>query len=468
MVLSWSGCQEDMMKSKKMLMAAALVGAFALATVGLVSAQSARTKVIWFVGLGTGSSADQIPIEKAVVERFNKSQDKIELIMEVVDNASAKATLATRIAAGNLPDFVGPVGTDGYVSFRGQWADMAPFIEKYKPDLSGMDPSLLKVYASGIGGTVREGIPYAVFPSFIFYNQELFDEAGLPYPPTKFGERYQGKQWNWDTLRSVAMKLTIDDAGKDATEAGFNPKKIAQFGFVNQWTTDPRAIGTSWGAGSMNNNGRVNIPAQWITGWKWYQNGIWKDRFIPSRDEMDQEVFGKGNNFNSGKFAMAFSHLWYQCCIEGGANAKVKKWGVAVVPSHNGKYTAKLHADTFRILKGSKNQEAAFQAMWWLMQQVDLFKTYGAFPADNKLQDDFIAAVNKKYEANAKINWQTIKDSLKYPDLPNHEEWLPNYIKSRDVIAKLETQLLADPNFDLNKGIAALRTELQTSFNQAR
>jgi multiple sugar transport system substrate-binding protein len=449
---------------KKMVLAALAVLGLA-ASMGLAQ----RTKVVWFVGLGTGSSADQIPIEKAVVERYNKSQDKIELVMEVVDNAQAQATLATRLAAGNPPDFVGPVGTTGYAAFKGQWADMAPFIAKYKPDLSDMDPALLKVYASGIGGTTREGIPYAVFPSFIYYNKDLFDEAGIPYPPTKFGELYQGKPWDWNALRGIAMKLTLDDAGKDATEAGFNPKKVVQFGFVNQWNTDPRAMGTTFGAASIDDEkGNVAIPPNWIAAWKWNQDAIWKDRFMPSREEMDQEVFGKGNNFNSGKFAMGYTHLWYQCCLEGGANAKVKKWGVAVIPSYNGKYTAKLHADTFRILKASKNQDAAFQAMWWLQQQVDLFKTYGAFPAAAKLQDDYIAAVNKKYALNAQINWQTIKDSLKYADIPNHEEWMPNFIKSNDVIRKLETQLLADPNFDLTKGVAALKTELQTTFNQAR
>lgn len=447
----------------------ALVGMAALVLAGSAVAQ--RTKVVWFVGLGTGGNAAQIPIQKAAVERFNKSQDKIELVLEVVDNTggAGKAALATRIAAGNAPDFVGPVGTDGYVSFRGQWVDMAPFIAKYKPDLSGMDPALLKVYASGIGGTVREGIPYAVYPSFIFYNKDLFDEAGLPYPPTKFGEQYQGKPWDWNALRALAMKLTLDDAGKDATEAGFNAKKIVQFGFVNQWNTGLRAIGTTFGAASMDDDkGNVLIPENWITAWKWYQEGIWKNRFMPSREEMDQEVFGKGNNFNSGKFAMGYTHLWYQCCLDGGDKAKVKHWGVAVVPNYNGKYTAKLHADTFRILKASKNPEAAFQAMWWLMQQTDLLKTYGAFPADEKLQDDFIKDVNAKYALNAKINWQVVKDSLKYPDLPNHEEWLPNYIKSNDVIGKLETQLFADPNLDLTKAIAAMKAELQATFNQAR
>ena len=39
------------------------------------------------------------------------------------------------------------------------------------------------------GATV--GLPFAVYPSFIFYNQDLFTEAGLPLPPTKVGDMYE-------------------------------------------------------------------------------------------------------------------------------------------------------------------------------------------------------------------------------------------------------------------------------------
>jgi len=39
----------------------------------------------WFVGLGTGSRPDQQDAQKAVVEAFNASQDKIKLVLEVAN-----------------------------------------------------------------------------------------------------------------------------------------------------------------------------------------------------------------------------------------------------------------------------------------------------------------------------------------------------------------------------------------------
>jgi multiple sugar transport system substrate-binding protein len=50
------------------------------------------------------------------------------------------------------------------------------------------------------------GIPFGIFPSFMIYNFDLFDEAGLNYPPAQYGESYvwpdgTEAEWNMDTLR---------------------------------------------------------------------------------------------------------------------------------------------------------------------------------------------------------------------------------------------------------------------------
>jgi multiple sugar transport system substrate-binding protein len=445
----------------------ALVAAFGAAVATGILAQGGKTKVVWYVGLGTGTSAGQIPIEKAAVEKYNKSQDKIELVLEIVENqnGASQQQLATRIAAGNAPDLVGPVGTEGAGLFKGNWHDMDPQITKFKPDLSGMDDALLKFYKESQGG---EGLPYAVFPSFLYINKDLFDEAKLPYPPQKFGEKYQGKTWDWNALRTLAMKLTVDANGKSANQAGFDAKSIGQYGYVPQWTTGMQSIGTPFGAGILaDNNGNAQIPSQWLTAWKFYYKGIWKDHFMPSREVMDSDPFGKGNNFNSGKFAMGYTHLWYTCCLDPSATGKVKNLTVAVVPSYKGKYTAKLHADTFRITKQSKVKDEAFQAMWWLMQQPELLETYGAFPANEKFQAGFKAGIDKKYAPN-KFNWSTISDSLKYVDSPNHESVLPNYLKAKDLINKYEVRFYSIPDLNLEKEAADMKAELQRAYDEKK
>jgi multiple sugar transport system substrate-binding protein len=445
----------------------ALVAAFGAAVATGILAQGGKTKVVWYVGLGTGTSATQIPVQKAAVEKYNKSQDKIDLVLEIVENqnGASQQQLATRIAAGNPPDLVGPVGTEGAGLFKGQWHDMDPQIAKFKPDLSDIDDALVKFYKESQGG---EGLPYAVFPSFFYINKDLFDEAKLPYPPQKFGEKYQGRTWDWNALRTLAMKLTVDSNGKLAGKPGFDPKKIVQFGYVPQWGTSMQALGTPFGAGIMvDAKGNAQVPAQWIKAWKYIHNGIWKDHFMASADIINTPEFGQGNPFNSGKFAMGYTHLWYTCCLDAPATGKVKNWQVAVVPSYQGKYTAKLHADTFRIIKTSKVKDETFQAMWWLMQQPELLETYGAFPAAEKFQAGFKAGLDKKYAPN-KINWSTVSESLKYVDSPNHETVLPNYLKAKDLLAKYETKIFSIPDLNLEKEIADMKGELQRAYDEKK
>ena len=195
----------------------------------------------WFVGLGAGSNADVVPLEKAWVEKYNKSQTEACVLLNIVYNQGSNSYDALRalVAGGNAPEIVGPVGKAGRASFQGAWADVKSLADAASYDLTKYDPQLLD-FTSDEG--VLVGLPFALFPSFIFYDETLFDEAQLPYPPHKVGELYDGKPWDLATFQELAMKLTVDANGNDATSADFDPKNITQFGFFEQWT-DARGVG---------------------------------------------------------------------------------------------------------------------------------------------------------------------------------------------------------------------------------
>ncbi len=59
----------------------------------------------------------------------------------------------------------------------------------------------------------------------LFYNRQAFREAGLPDLPTKMENAL-----TWDQLAEIAKKLTIDQNGRNATQAGFDRTKIKQYG----------------------------------------------------------------------------------------------------------------------------------------------------------------------------------------------------------------------------------------------
>ena len=63
-------------------------------------------------------------------------------------------------------------------------------------------------------------------PQVMFYNRDVFDAAGEPYPPASVEEA-----WTLDEIIAVAKRLTRDQNGKHPDEEGFDAENIAVFGW---------------------------------------------------------------------------------------------------------------------------------------------------------------------------------------------------------------------------------------------
>ena len=116
-------------------------------------------------------------------------------------NMSGLASQADTIA---LP--VLPVGSDAY-----NYLDIQPLAETDTNFDQGE-------YLAGImeGCQVEErqiGLPYTASPQVIYYNRDIFDEAGVAYPQP---------DWSWEEFRLNVINLTKK-----------NGQEVEQFGFVN-------------------------------------------------------------------------------------------------------------------------------------------------------------------------------------------------------------------------------------------
>jgi multiple sugar transport system substrate-binding protein len=431
--------------------------------------------VRWFVGLGTGGNPEQLAAETAAVSKCNApdgpcTKANIKLALEVYQNDVAYDTLATQIATKNAPDIIGPIGVRALNGFGDQLLDLSKYVQNKTLDTTGIEKNLIDTY---ILNGKQIGIPYAVYPSFMYYNKALFKEAGLKEPPHKVGEKYtmpNGSQvdWTWDTVAQVAKLLTVDSKGNDATKPGFDAKNIVQFGFDFQWT-DPRGWATVIG-GSGSVVGADGKTAQWPDNWKkamqWYYDRLWKDHSTPTQDYITS--LAGGNTFQSGKVGMDFVHTWYTCCVYPGDNTTpVKDWDIAVAPiSLDGKVTAKLHADTMGILSTTVHADAAVLAMNFLMTQPDIVVTYGAMPAKASDRKAFFDALDKKFAklSPTKIDWQVASSMLSYTEATNHEANMPNFLKSDAAIKQLQSDMLTNGGLNIDTRIGDLVKTLQTLF----
>ncbi|HEV7810072.1 MAG TPA: extracellular solute-binding protein [Candidatus Limnocylindrales bacterium] len=424
----------------------------------------------WFVGLGAGGQPQQFAAEQAFVDKFNSSQKDVFISLEIYNNNVAANILKTQIAAGNAPDIIGPVGVEGLNLFRDQLLDLKPLITSSAFDMSKFDAGLAHFFDLGVNGATI-GVPFATYPSYLWYNKKLFDEAGLAPPPTRVGDLYDGKPWDMDAVRTIAMKLTVDKNGNDATSSSFDAANIVQWGFDMQWADNsPLAESSLFGAssfvGSDSKTAQIGDPVR--AGEKWFNDGVWKDHFIPNANQINSDLLAKGNLFQSGNLAMDETHSWYSCCVNPAAPAKpiVTDFGWAVAPSYNGKITAKLHADTFSLLKTTKHPDAAFKALATLAGSGDLLAAYGAFPADPSLQQGFFDTVNAQYP-KVKLNWDVPKAMLAYPDVPNHQAWVPDYAKSKAAWQKFQNNYRTSAGVDIDAQLDALKQTLQGIFDAA-
>ncbi len=427
------------------------------------------TVVRWFIGLGAGTQPAQIGPEQAFISAYNASQTDVYIQYEIVDNTQAATILKTQIAAGNAPDIIGPVGVEGLNLFADQLLDLKPQIASTGYQSTGVDQALVDFFNSLGQNGATVGLPFAVYPSFIFYNQDLFEEADLPLPPTKVGDLYDGKPWDLDALRTLAMKLTVDKNGKDATSPDFDAANIEQWGFESQYMDNynVRAETAFFGTGALiGADGKAVVPDQMAQGAKWYNDGVWKDHFIPTAAQVTSDLLSGGSEFASGNIAINEGHTWFTCCVTPPAPKKPFKFGFAVQPTVNGTITSPLHADTFSVLKTTKVPDAAFKALTAMVASPELLTAYGAMPADSTKQQAWFDSIDANFPG-MKLNWDVAKAMLAYPDIPNHQSYVPDYASVRSAMQAFGNTYRTTEGLDMDAELAKLQQTLQGIFDAA-
>ena len=69
------------------------------------------------------------------------------------------------------------------------------------------------------------GTSAAIETIILYYNKQVFDRAGLTYPPATAKEA-----WSWEEFVAICRKLTTDRNGYDATNPNFEVEHITTYG----------------------------------------------------------------------------------------------------------------------------------------------------------------------------------------------------------------------------------------------
>ena len=181
------------------------------------------------------------------------------------------------------------------------------------------------------------------------------------------------------------------------------PTNIVQWGFDMQYADNsPLAESTLFGPGSFvaADGKTAQIPANVSTGEKWYNDGVWKDHFIPTRRADQQRPARQGQRVRVGQPGHE------RVATPGSRAASTRPRRPSPSSSSSGapsrrpttaSTTAKLHADTFSMLNTTKHPDEAFKALTALVASPELLTLYGAMPADPAQQDAFFKSIDKNF-----------------------------------------------------------------------
>jgi len=167
---------------------------------------------------------------------------------------------------------------------------------------------------------------------------------------------------------------------------------------------------------------------------------------------------------------MSENFLWTTYGVAGAGT----DWNLAAIPANGSKTTSPLNADTFAILKGTKNPDAAFAALTYLIDDssVDLQGVYGGMPAITANQDAFFTKLDEAKNDAGEIkfpqgvDWQVARDSVAFADNPNFEAPMPKYNQTLTILGTFLSKWTTTPGLDMDAEIEALRAAVQAEWDK--
>lgn len=174
---------------------ASLLSVILLFAVGCAWADDVHLRVTSWAG------PEELEIERRNVAEFERMHPGVEVRFETIpDNYREK--LLTGFAAGTAPDvlLLDAIIVPSLLQ-HDVLLDLMPYCREQEIDLSGFYENVLSI---ALRDDRLYAIPKDFTPLVMYYNRDIFDEAGVPYPHD---------DWTWDEFLEIARTLTRDTDG---------------------------------------------------------------------------------------------------------------------------------------------------------------------------------------------------------------------------------------------------------------
>jgi len=176
------------------------------------------------------SGARHQPVVHKLKEVFEAEHPEIQIRLEFYPR-DYWTKLLTMIAADVAPDVFylsAPYAPD--FARKGMLVDLRPCIERDQLDMSQYYDVIVQSFQYR---GAQAGLPMQFGCIGVYYNKNLFDRAGVPYP---------SGDWTWEDLLETAKRLTVDEDG-DGTPEQYGVEigrslEVYVFNFIGQAGAD--------------------------------------------------------------------------------------------------------------------------------------------------------------------------------------------------------------------------------------
>jgi multiple sugar transport system substrate-binding protein len=329
---------------------------------------AANVTITWLVR----PEAAESPWNIKVITEYRKLHPEIKINAISIESGPRYLQMFEEMTkAGTPPDVWSTAWGGAFNDYArmGVMADLTPLIQQDRLDLSDFLPETLKVYT--VNGKIM-GLPFAGYGNYIYYNKDVFDQAGVATPPTNWDDT----SWTWDTFVQKCQALT-------------QPSKNI-FGCLTP-TVEVHTYQWLWGKdlfpGSAYQTGfsdtaYLDDPLA-IQARQAERDLIWKYKVAPDSAQIDS-VYG---SYRYG-MAMPVPGFWEWI----GKDSLPKNWGMAALPNGTPGRRGLVWIDAWMLSNKSAHPNEAWEFFKYLASpevQRDYMATVGATPARASLLEEW-------------------------------------------------------------------------------
>ncbi|RSS35522.1 ABC transporter substrate-binding protein [Streptomyces sp. WAC08241] len=358
---------------------AAVTGAVTLSLVltatacggGEDSGSSPKTLTYWASNQGASLEVDKKVLQPEL-DQFEK-ETGIKVKLEVIPWSDLLNRILTATTSGQGPDVLN-IGNTWSASLQSTGA-LLPWDEKNFGAIGGKDRFVDSALGStGVSGQDPAAVPLYSMAYALYYNKQLFKEAGIAKPPT-----------TWDEVTEAGKKLGAKGKNGIGVEGSNLSNNIHQV-FV---------LGKQHGADFFTADGKPDFTSDGaVAAVKQYVDLMAAQKIVaPGNAEYAQNQ--SLSDFAKNKTGMVLWQTPSQTFSAQGMGPD--EWGVAPAPVPSGKpgqgkqTNSMVAGINLAVFKNTKNRDGALKFVKYLTsdeEQIALNKAYGSVPPVKSAQQD--------------------------------------------------------------------------------